>query len=230
MSSDRAVSGKKEVEIQHLTTPPVVLCVEPENLEFLSKWIAAAQLRTVWATTACELHALRSAGAQVLVAEPSRLRREQSSSNSGGSVPEFSHTVTVRFAAPETEPHFFLPQHLGRMLVHLRALHRSELTDVDGPLVSGGLVIDPRSRQVCSAYGEKTLTAIQFEILRALAERAGQVLSFSELRHKLSELQTMSHDRGVLRYHVTRLRSRLGKCGQNIENVRGLGYRLCAAH
>ncbi len=124
------------------------------------------------------------------------------------------------------ETHFHLPRQLGRLIHHLRA--RSDLlalTDTD-LLSLGSLVVNPATREVCTADGEATLTALQFDLLVILMREPGVVFSLRDLMRRLPRLQTGRQDPSVVRYHVARLRARLGVAANYIENVRGCGYRV----
>jgi len=92
----------------------------------------------------------------------------------------------------------------------------------------GPIMINLLTHSVHTAEGEIALTALQFDLLVVLSERAGRLLSFSDLLSLLPRLQTGRKDPAVARYHVARLRTRLGLYGSLIENVRGCGYRLRA--
>lgn len=76
------------------------------------------------------------------------------------------------------------------------------------------------------AGADLPLTALQFDLLLLFAQSAGRVLEFDEIRRLLPRLQTGRQEPAVVRYHVARLRARLGSMGLLIENVRGCGYRL----
>jgi len=92
----------------------------------------------------------------------------------------------------------------------------------------GALVIDPAARSVTLRGRVVEVTAYEFALLHALAERAGRVLS----RERLMELATGSaedsYDRSV-DVHVSRLRHKLGddpKRPRLLKTVRGVGYVL----
>lgn len=90
----------------------------------------------------------------------------------------------------------------------------------------GPIRLEPASRRVFVNDEEVTLTATEFELLRALMRSPGRVLS----RAVLSEA-TYGSDHHVadrtLDSHVSRARRKLRKAGVDpIEAVRGVGYRL----
>jgi two-component system phosphate regulon response regulator PhoB len=92
-------------------------------------------------------------------------------------------------------------------------------------LKSGKLVIDSARRVVTAAGKAVELTATEFNLLRALAERAGRVLSREDLISKARGEDAAVIDR-TIDVHVAALRKKLGKQGELIETVRGVGYRL----
>ena len=99
------------------------------------------------------------------------------------------------------------------------------------PLQLGPLCIDVSARRVALDGADLPLTALQFDLLLLFAKSAGKVLAFDEIHGMLPRLQTGRRDPSVVRYHVARLRARLGSFGLSIENVRGCGYRMrpCSA-
>lgn len=72
---------------------------------------------------------------------------------------------------------------------------------------------------------ELRLTAREFDLLRALVERPGRVLSRERLRERLQ-----GYDREVdlrsVDAHVRRLRKKLGPARDHVETVVGVGYRF----
>ncbi len=109
-------------------------------------------------------------------------------------------------------------------------LRRAEPRRAQGdarPLVCGDLVVDPARR--VAKVGERTLDlrAKEFDLLLALVENQGIVLS----REKLLDLvwgfdfygQTRTVD-----VHVGHLRSKLGASRAQIETVWGVGYKITA--
>jgi DNA-binding response OmpR family regulator len=92
----------------------------------------------------------------------------------------------------------------------------------------GALVIDPSARSVTLSGQAVELTAYEFALLHALAERAGRVLSREQLMEFARGSPEDSFDRSV-DVHVSRLRQKLGddpKRPRLIKTVRGAGYVL----
>ena len=103
-----------------------------------------------------------------------------------------------------------------------RAQASSEPSEV---LKAGKLVIDSGRRTVAIAGKRVDLSTTEFNLLRALAARQGRVLSREELIAGARGDDVEILDRTV-DVHVAAVRRKLGKHGDLIETVRGVGYRL----
>ena len=94
----------------------------------------------------------------------------------------------------------------------------------------GELTVEPASRRATYQGRDVSLTGYEFAILKALAERAGRVLSREQLMEMAKGSAEESFDRSV-DVHVSRLRQKLGddpKHPRLIKTVRGAGYLLAA--
>jgi phosphate regulon transcriptional regulator PhoB len=95
------------------------------------------------------------------------------------------------------------------------------------PLTAGRLSIDPAAHTVTVDGAPVTLTRKEFDLLRALVEARGRVLSREFLLDHVwgytaaGEIESRTVD-----VHVRRLRQKLGPEGQRIGTVTGVGYRL----
>ena len=120
----------------------------------------------------------------------------------------------------------FSPQELvlrvGAILRRVRAA--PEAGDM---LTSGPIRLDRAAHRVWVREREVELTATEFKLLQALAERTGRTLGRAHLLETVWEaapdIQTRTVD-----MHVQRLRTKLEPVGDLIETVRGFGYRLRA--
>jgi DNA-binding response OmpR family regulator len=96
---------------------------------------------------------------------------------------------------------------------------------VGGP---GGLVIDTSSRQVTVDGRDVELARKEFELLLALARRAGEVVSKRDLLAEVWQLAWGGSDRTV-DVHLSWLRRKLGESASEpryVHSVRGVGVRL----
>ena len=92
----------------------------------------------------------------------------------------------------------------------------------------GGLVLDPQRMTVTLDGKSIEVTAYEFSILRALAQRPGKVLSREQLLDLAKGSADLSFDRSI-DVHVSRLRAKLGDDSRNpriLKTVRGVGYLL----
>src|SRR5262245_20579659 len=92
-------------------------------------------------------------------------------------------------------------------------------------LKAGKLVIDAGRRTVTAGGKAVALTTTEFNLLRSLAERRGRVLSREDLIALARGEEVAVIDR-TIDVHVASLRKKLGKLGDMVETVRGVGYRL----
>lgn len=126
----------------------------------------------------------------------------------------------------------FNPRELvARVRAILRRAHGGEHASQEGTILRvGDLAIDPARRTAAAGGQAVMLRAKEFDLLHALAEHRGIVLS----REKLLDLvwgfdfygQTRTVD-----VHVAHLRARLEEAGSSvqIETVWGVGYKLVAS-
>ena len=92
-------------------------------------------------------------------------------------------------------------------------------------LAAGDIVINIPRHEVTVNGKKVTLTLIEFKLLTTLIERQGRIQSRETLLTDVWNIYTIVDTRTVDTY-VKRLRAKLGKPGNIIETVRGLGYKL----
>jgi DNA-binding response OmpR family regulator len=113
----------------------------------------------------------------------------------------------------------------------LRAiLRRSGSPVTEGPLVVGGLTIDARTRQVTLDGVPVDLSRKEFDLLLALAQRPGEVVTKREL---LADVWRQTYGGGdrTVDVHLSWLRRKLGETAADpryLHSVRGVGVRLAA--
>ena len=92
-------------------------------------------------------------------------------------------------------------------------------------LTAGALTLDPE-RHVVTADGTRVeLTLKEFELLRLLLQHPGVAFTREKLMERVWGTDYLGETRTV-DMHVRTLRQKLGACGEMIETVRGVGYRL----
>jgi len=89
----------------------------------------------------------------------------------------------------------------------------------------GTLIIDVPKHRVTVNNKEVELTPIEFKLLVTLIERKGRLQSRDRLLTDVWGIDAEIYTRTV-DTHIKRLREKLGKAGDSIETVRGLGYRF----
>jgi DNA-binding response OmpR family regulator len=114
------------------------------------------------------------------------------------------------------------------VLARVRAvLRRTRLPSGAAALVAGTLSVDPDTHVARLGGAPVPLTPKEFDLLRALLEARGRVLSREYLLDRVwgysraSEIESRTVD-----VHVRRLRAKLGPEGARILTVKNVGYRL----
>jgi two-component system phosphate regulon response regulator PhoB/two-component system alkaline phosphatase synthesis response regulator PhoP len=85
--------------------------------------------------------------------------------------------------------------------------------------------IFPQEYKVNVSGQEMELTSTEFRILLLLAKRKGWVFSREQILEYLYEGDRIVFDRTV-DVHIAHLREKLGKSGEFIKSIRGIGYKI----
>jgi two-component system, OmpR family, alkaline phosphatase synthesis response regulator PhoP len=116
----------------------------------------------------------------------------------------------------------------GKVLVaRVRRLLRKVIATSEDKVVLKikDLVIDPNRHEVLVKNKAVELTFTEFNILHMLAKRPGFVFTRYQIVDALHGSDYIVTDRAV-DVQIVSLRKKLGVCGNNIETVRGVGYRF----
>ena len=95
-------------------------------------------------------------------------------------------------------------------------------------LQAGELTLHPETRRVILADKELELTSMEFELLKALMESSGRVLTRDQLLQKLRGFDAEVYDRSV-DMHISRLRQKLGedpRAPRFIKTIWRTGYQF----
>jgi two-component system phosphate regulon response regulator PhoB len=98
-------------------------------------------------------------------------------------------------------------------------------TSLERLMRSGPIELDPDAHIVRVHGREVTLALLEFRLLEFLLEARGNVRTREELLRKVWDYP-LDSDTRTIETHVKRLRAKLGRAGERIETVRGVGYRL----
>ena len=104
-------------------------------------------------------------------------------------------------------------------------LRRCSPVNTDGCLTYKEISIDLNSRRVMACGEEVTLTYKEFELLKMLMENAGNVISRGKIMSAVWETDFEGETRTV-DVHIRTLRQKIGSCGDYIETVRNVGYKI----
>lgn len=92
---------------------------------------------------------------------------------------------------------------------------------------SGGLKVSVTKHEVTANGVDVSLTYKEFELLCFLFEHRGAVLNRDQILREVWGYEFDGENRTV-DVHVRTLRQKLGECGDIIETVRGIGYKISA--
>lgn len=119
------------------------------------------------------------------------------------------------------------PFGMMELVSRVRALLRRTRREPDHVLTLGALSLNRDTRRVLADGQEVALTYKEFELLEYLLENSGIVLTRDKLLDRVwgysSDVETRTLD-----VHIRSLRQKLGPCGELVETVRGVGYRMGA--
>ena len=115
---------------------------------------------------------------------------------------------------------------VSRVKALLRRAGHTEEEEQDYTL--GCLAVSRQRHQVKVEGEEIVLTLKEFEMLLLLISNPGIVFTRAQLLDKIWGYQFDGESRTV-DVHIRTLRQKLGKAGQYIETVRGMGYKIGGA-
>jgi two-component system, OmpR family, response regulator len=118
------------------------------------------------------------------------------------------------------------PFAFAELLARIEALARRAGSPTSDPtLTQGAVSLDPLSRRVTVAGGDVELTAKEFDLLECLMSHRGRVLSRVELKELVWDFSFDAQTK-IVDLYVHYLRRKLGRDGDIIQTVRGVGYAV----
>ena len=122
------------------------------------------------------------------------------------------------------------PFGMMEMVSHIKAVLRRTAPKTAKSVLSTGKLSVNLDEHSVFANGEKVvLTLKEFELLRIFMENPGRVFGRDILLEKIWGTEFYGETRTV-DVHIGTLRTKLGECGEYIETIRGVGYRMEERH
>ena len=123
----------------------------------------------------------------------------------------------------------YLPKPFGMMEMVARVkslLRRADFNSETAEYLIGGLSVDIPRHIVMADGVEVILTIKEFDLLVYLLKNTGIVITRDKILEEVWGYDFDGETRTV-DVHIRTLRQKLGRCGELLQTVRGLGYKVC---
>lgn len=118
------------------------------------------------------------------------------------------------------------PFSVRELILRAKVILKKQTSDAEEQLLEyGSITMNIAAHKVTANGTEILLTALEFKLLKHLLKRRGRVQSRDQLLNDVWKLSTEVTTRTV-DTHIKRLREKLGKSGDLIQTIRGVGYRF----
>lgn len=118
------------------------------------------------------------------------------------------------------------PFGMMELLARVKALLRRTEGEAEvAEYILGELCVSQSRHEVTVEGNEIVLTLKEFELLCLLLENKGRVMTRDQLLNSIWGYGFDGENR-TIDVHIRTLRQKLGSCGQYIETVRGIGYKI----
>lgn len=118
------------------------------------------------------------------------------------------------------------PFGMMEMVAHIKAVLRRTMPKEKNSILQVGELSVNTAEHTVSACGKRIeLTLKEYELLRLFSENIGRAFTRDELLSRVWGVDYIGETRTV-DVHIGTLRTKLDKCGDYIQTVRGVGYRM----
>ena len=117
------------------------------------------------------------------------------------------------------------PFGMMEMVARIKAVLRRTSGPQEEIIVNGELEINETSHVVTAAGEPVTLTLKEYELLQTFMQNPGKVFTRDSLLSNIWGIDFAGETRTV-DVHIGTLRTKLGRCGDMIKTVRGVGYKM----
>ena len=111
------------------------------------------------------------------------------------------------------------------LVARVEALLRRTMSQKSDKFELGGIVVDKTAHTVFVNGEEIYLSVKEFDLLTYLVENNGITLSREKILDNVWNYDYFG-DARTIDTHITKLRKKLGDCGQYLSTVRGIGYKF----
>jgi two-component system, OmpR family, alkaline phosphatase synthesis response regulator PhoP len=111
------------------------------------------------------------------------------------------------------------------LLARIKARLRKTSEGVAQPIQIGDLRIEPSTRDVTFAGKKISLTLTEFDILRCLAAKVGNVVSREEILQEVWQDDSNSTNDRTIDVHIRALRRKIPSLTKHIISIYGVGYK-----
>ncbi len=111
------------------------------------------------------------------------------------------------------------------LVARVRARLRKSTEAAAQPIQVGDLRIDPSNREVTFAGKKAQLTLTEFDILRCLASKAGNVVSRDEILKDVWRDESQKTNDRTIDVHIRALRKKIPSLTKHVISIYGVGYK-----
>jgi len=137
------------------------------------------------------------------------------------SVTDITHGLTTG-----ADDYIAKPFDYKELVARIRARLRKSADSESAPIQVGDLRIDSANREVTWALKKIILTLTEFDILRCLAIKAGNVVSREEILKDVWKDESLKTNDRTIDVHIRALRKKMPALIKHIISIYGVGYKF----